>query len=281
VEQTNVTSSPLPPAGKTRRPGWLAVAAVAACLLALAAFFLLRSRQVRQAAAGEVRTNPIDGQRYVWITPGTFQMGCSPGDNHCLGNEKPAHTVIITRGFWMGQTEVTVGAYQRFAQATGTSMRAPFGFQDQNQPVQVVTWAEARTFCQWAGGRLPTEAEWEYAARAGTTGPYYGELNAIAWYALNSRMLPHGVGEKAPNAYGLYDMLGSVWEWVTDWYDERYYTAPESRDPQGPVGGDSRVLRGGSWLYGASFARASTRFKLQPASSYSDFGFRCVREVIP
>ena len=209
-------------------------------------------------------------------------MGCSPGDSQCDGDESPPHSVTITSGYWMGQTEVTVGAYQGFAQTTGKSMPpAPSFRQDERHPVVNVTWHDAAGYCQWAGGRLPTEAEWEYAARAGTTGPYYGELDAIAWYVSNSAEQTHPVGQKGPNAFRLYDMLGNVREWVADWYGEKYYAGSEAQDPQGPRDGQFRVLRGGSWFVNPGSLRASDRSGGVPGFRSVDLGFRCVREVIP
>jgi formylglycine-generating enzyme required for sulfatase activity len=127
-----------------------------------------------------VRTNPKDGLRYVWTPPGTFTMGCSPGDSERHDDEKPAHRVTITKGFWLGQTEVTQAAYQR---VVGTD---PSDFKGANLPVEQVSWDQAQAYCQAIGGRLPTEAEWEYAARAGSVQSRYGDIDRIAWYYGNS-----------------------------------------------------------------------------------------------
>ncbi len=264
----------------------------------------------------QVRENAMDGLKYVWIPPGTFMMGCSPGDDECLDNEKPPHQVTITKGFWMGQTEVTVRAYKRFITGTGRQMpKEPWldgrylnrGWVNEALPMADVTWDDAQSYCGWAGGRLPTEAEWEYAARAGNTASRYGDLDEIAWDADNSgsqriesarvwRVATarddhsyytsflnqnlnnmHEVGQKRPNDYGLYDMLGNVWEWVNDWYDENYYQNSPVQDPAGPTSGRSRVLRGGSMQYQPMLARASYRSRHDPDSAVDDFGFRCIQ----
>jgi formylglycine-generating enzyme required for sulfatase activity len=228
---------------------------------------------------GTVRQNPKDGLKYVWIPAGTFMMGCSPGDNECRKAENPPHQVTITKGFWLGQTEVTVGAYSRFAGATGRQM--PFrGRANENMPIVNMTWNDARGYCTWAGGRLPTEAEWEYAARGGRSEARYGNLDEIAWYANNSRREIHEVGQKRANGFGLLDMLGSVWEWVNDWYEPEYYQNSPATDPQGPTDGIGRALRGASWASSSGQARVSFRGSTAPGITIEGlYGFRCVGEV--
>jgi len=239
---------------------------------------------VAPSQPGAVRKNPRDGLKYVWIPPGTFMMGCSPGDGECYDNEKPAHLVTATKGFWMGQTAVTAGAYKRFATAAGREMAsAPTfntGWANENMPVVNVSWDDARAYCGWIGGRLPTEAEWEYAARAGSTEPRYGNLDEIAWYNQNSGRQTRDVAQKRANGFGLYDMLGNVWEWVNDWYDQNYYQNSPQQDPTGPATGQLRVLRGGSWnALGPRSVRVTFRSKLDPAGGYISIGFRCGGEV--
>lgn len=232
---------------------------------------------------GTVKRNPKDGLKYIWVPPGTFIMGCSPGDSECSssGNEKPAHRVSIGKGFWIGQTEVTVAAYRRHV---GTTMPpAPYfnaDWSNQEMPILNVTWDDAAAYCEWTGGRLPTEAEWEYAARAGKSEARYGPLDEIAWYSGNSYGRAHEVGKKRPNAFGLYDMLGNVSEWVNDWYSQNYYLASPERDPRGPdsqdTRGDGHVLRGDSWYFPfpRSTARVSSRHGYWPDFGPS-VGFRC------
>jgi len=232
---------------------------------------------------GEVRVNPKDGLKYVWIPPGTFMMGCSPGDSDCGDDEKPPHQVTITKGFWMGQTEVTVGAYKRFVGATGRQMPdAPYfnsGWVNENMPIIWVSWDDAHDYCTWAGGLLPTEAEWEYAARAGNTEVRYGPIDEVAWYSQNSGGKTQEVRQKSANGFGLYDMLGNVWEWVNDWYDENYYKNSLSQDPAGPTSGTLRIRRGGSWYLYSRFVRVSVRFGGLPGGRYYYIGFRCGGEV--
>jgi formylglycine-generating enzyme required for sulfatase activity len=254
--------------------------------------------------AGEVKTSRNDGLQYVWIPPGNFMMGCSPGDMACREEEKPAHLVVITKGFWIGKTEVTVAAAQRYVNANGEKMLHPPDFNpnwaDQNMPMVNVSWTDAQYYCHWAGGRLPTEAEWEYAARAGNPNPDYGPLDEIAWYAENSgrkrldtsqlsgdqnaynKLLEkngngaHDVAQKRANAWGLYDMLGNASEWVADWYAPDYYRSSPAQDPQGPASGQFRVRRGAAWYGVPAFVRFSSRVASSPTERASNFGFRCV-----
>jgi serine/threonine protein kinase len=238
----------------------------------------------RRPADLSVRENPKDGLKYVWIPPGTFIMGCSPGDNECYDDEKPSHRVTISKGFWIGQTAVTVAAYKRFAAATGQPMPpAPdfnSGWANDNMPIVDVSWDDARDYCSWAGRRLLTEAEWEYAARGGSTEARYGTLDEIAWYFSNSGQRTHDVAQKRANAFGLFDMLGNVWEWVNDWYDDKYYQNSPRQDPPGAANGQYRVLRGGSCFNGPRLVRVSYRLRGNPAVRYNLIGSRCGGEVV-
>jgi len=267
--------------------------------------------------AGKVRHNAKDEQNYVWIPAGSFMMGCSPGDGECFEDEKPAHAVTIRNGFWLGQTAMTVEAWKRYRLATGSAelpREDKYGRKineaagTKNLPAVGMTWDEAGAFCQWAGGRLPSEAEWEYAARAGRTESRYGELDDIAWYAdnagnaridstaignadsnadsYNKKLFengngPHPVARKLPNAWRLYDMLGNVWQWTADWYGEKYYTIKDGTDPQGPTTGTERTVRGGSWIEIPGGVRVSYRFRYAPGIRNSGLGARCVGETFP
>ncbi|HOX47313.1 MAG TPA: SUMF1/EgtB/PvdO family nonheme iron enzyme [Myxococcota bacterium] len=216
----------------------------------------------------------------VLIPAGEFLMGCSPGDEECEDPEKPAHKVWVSE-FSLDATEVTVAAYQRCMQSGRCSAptkgdKCTWGVTGkESHPVNCVDWSQAKGYCEWAGKRLPTEAEWEKAARGGTTRPKYGELDAIAWHRGNAGGVTHPVGEKQPNAFGLYDMLGNVWEWCADWYGEGYYQGSPERDPAGLSSGENRSMRGGSWDLGTWGSRASTRRGIPPVVGYSVFGFRC------
>jgi len=213
------------------------------------------------------RVNAKDGLTYVWIPSGNFQMGCSAGDAECFDNEKPAHQVTIAKGFWLGQTSVTQEAYRR---VTG---KDPANHKGAKLPVEQVDWNEAQAYCKAVGGRLPTEAEWEYAARAGSTGVRYGNLDEIAWYDKNSGNQSQEVGKKSPNAFGLYDMLGNTWQWVADWSGP--YQAGARSDPTGPASGTLKQPRGGSWGSSARLTRASYRGYVEITHRGGKLGIRC------
>jgi sulfatase modifying factor 1 len=219
-------------------------------------------------APTESKINHKDGLTYVWITPGTFQMGCSTDDVECPEDEKPMHQVTISRGFWIGQTEVTQEAWQRI---TGTN---PSGFKGAKLPVESVSWDDAKNYCQVAGMRLPTEAEWEYAARAGRR-DRYGDLDQVAWYAGNSGNMTHAVAAKQANGWGLHDMLGNVWEWVEDWYGP--YKDVGAADPKGPENGKFRTVRGGAWGMLRRDAHATFRGRSGPLGGIAGnrIGLRC------
>ena len=147
-------------------------------------------------------------------------------------------------------------------------------------PIVWVTWDNAHDYCVWAGGRLPSEAEWEYAARGRSAVSRYGPVDEVSWYSGNSGGQTHAVGEKRPNGFGLYDVLGNVSEWVNDWYDGNYYQNSPSQDPTGPTTGTVRVLRGGDFVLNPGLVRVSDRDDNHPANRNGDVGFRCGGEVL-
>jgi len=210
------------------------------------------------------------------IPAGTFQMGSTAGG---YPGEQPVHSVTISRTFYMQKTEVTQTQWR----AVMGSNPSYFSSCGDTCPVEQVSWDDITTFLQRLNAqtpgvryRLSTEAEWEYAARAGTTGETYGTLDAIAWYGLNSAGRTHAAAGKQANAWGLYDMIGNVFEWVSDWYEEPYSSASVT-NPTGPATGTSRVMRGGSWLLDSILARAANRGSLTPSLGVNFIGFRLVR----
>ena len=263
-------------------------------------------------AGGGANSNPTGGARpsspkpvvtnragveLVWVPPGSFMMGSNNGSD----DEKPVHQLTIREGFYLGRYEVTQGQWQA---VMGNN---PSKFKGENLPVERVSWIDVQNFIQKLNAqndgfiyRLPSEAEWEYACRAGTTGDYTGNLDTMAWYGNNSgrqyldaaeilrtdssnyfkRITDNGgqthpVGQKQPNAFGLYDMHGNVWEWCQDYWHDNYNGAPTDGSAW-LSGGDSsrRVLRGGAWNDCANTLRSAYRYGNPPVSRFNRFGFR-------
>jgi formylglycine-generating enzyme required for sulfatase activity len=222
------------------------------------------------------RINSTDDQKYVLIPAGRYLMGCSAGDSECEEDEKPPHWVTIPKPFWLGQTEVTTGAFRNYAKAAAREVSAT----DAQFPVLEIDREEAAAFCRWAGGRLPTEAEWEYAARGGKSEARYGPLADIAWFDKNSEETPHPVAQKQPNLYGLYDMLGNAAEWVFDRYYNRYDEEEPQAVPEAPVAANATgVVRGGAWAFESSSSRVSNRTQMEKDARESFVGFRCASDT--
>jgi len=231
---------------------------------------------------------PVSGM--VWIQPGAFTMGSPESDLDSTPGERPQTVVTLTKGFWIASRETTQAQYLAVMGSNPS-----FFTGDLNRPVEQVTWNDAESYCtllttqertagripsNWSY-RLPTEAEWEYAARAGSSlrfsfgdDPGYVGLTFFGWYSANSGSTTHIVGGKAPNAWGLYDMHGNVWEWCRDWYAT--YPGGQVTDPQGPATGSDRVMRGGSWDGDAFCCRSAYRVNYSPGGQSIILGFRAV-----
>jgi len=244
---------------------WGSVLLVIGLLFVLALPTMQRGLHRAQLTLARGRVNPVDGLKYVQIPPGEFQMGCS--SLSCDG-DNTQHRVRITKGFRIGQTEVTQAAYAKVMHSN------PSDFKGADLPVESVSWSDADKYCKAAGMRLPTEAEWEYAARAGNTNEVYPEVDEIAVFNKSGTAI---VGSKDPNPWGLYDMLGNVWEWTNDWYDADYYKTSPPDDPQGPGSGTTKVVRGGSWNNDP--VDVSRRVGGEPAVKSLSIGFRCAGQL--
>jgi formylglycine-generating enzyme required for sulfatase activity len=231
-------------------------------------------------AAEKTHTNSIE-MEFVLIPSGSFTMGADKNVEAADDRETPQHRVNISKDFYLGKYEVT---QQQWRAVMGMD-RDPSRYRGSN-PVELVSWDDAQEFIdrlnQKEGHkryRLPTEAEWEYAARAGTASTYSfgddaGSLSDYAWFNGNSGKATHPVGQKQPNPWGLYDMYGNVWEWVQDWYGDRYYSDSASSDPKGPNSGSQRVNRGGSWGASAKYCRSAYRDDYPPDVRVGGIGFR-------
>jgi formylglycine-generating enzyme required for sulfatase activity len=232
-------------------------------------------------APAPIHTNSL-GMTFVLIPAGSFTMGSQNDVPNTSSDEKPAHKVTIGKPFYLGQHEVTQAQWEAVMENNPSRVKG------QNNPVTNVSWDGVQKFISRLNEkeghdryRLPTEAEWEYAARAGTATAYSfgddaGSLGRYAWYEDNSGGKTQPVGQKQPNAWGLYDMHGNVWEWVQDWVGEWYYSNSPDADPKGPPSGEMRVFRGGSWFGSAGFSRAAFRYYESPDHSGVNLGFRLV-----
>ena len=200
-------------------------------------------------------------EKMVLVPAGHFQMGSQQHGN----DEKPVHTVHVS-AFYIDKYEVT---QKEFEQVMGEN---PSRFKGADLPVDRATWFAAKAYCEKLNKRLPTEAEWEYAVKAGDDAGGF-------WFKGNSKKHTHPGGQKKPNALGIYDMLGNLWEWVEDWYAEDYYKVSPLENPKGPPDGEYKVLRGGSWKLQASLVRPANRLRGTPRNLNYNYGFRCVREV--
>ncbi len=293
TSSASVSGAPRP---LPRRRRWLFPAALTTLLAALGAgAFFARSGPVGDTEPGEGITAASCPPDMVFVPGGAFLMGSDDSPEGMADDERPAHHVTL-RGFCIGRTELTQAGWKA---VMGTN--PSFFKQGDKLPVETLSWFDAVAYCNRRsqaeglraayevegksvllnpaanGYRLPTEAEWEYAARGGTAESAYGPLDEIAWHDANSGGQPHEVGTKRPNAYGLHDMLGNVWEWVGDWYGE--YPANPSRQPTGPASGAARVLRGGSWAHDGFDNRVTSRVNSPPKLAYGTLGFRPVRAL--
>jgi formylglycine-generating enzyme required for sulfatase activity len=230
---------------------------------------------------------PAETPLWVSIPPGRFWMGCVPDDRNCHGNEGPRHCVSITRPFSLMATELTVAHLESVVQRGGwRSPRQPF-WSSPDRPAVNITWGEAESVCHELGGRLPTEAEWEYAARGGKEAQVFPWGNEFSRGFVNASgrsggdQWPYTAPPQAfpPNRFKLYHVSGNVWEWTADWYTPSYSAEPQ-RDPKGAPTGTRRVIRGGSWDSTAPRLRTSVRHGLPPEGRYNLFlGVRCARDV--
>ncbi len=250
---------------------------------------------------GDTTTNAKDGAALVWVPAGEFSMGTSKEDiGHLLSahpswtadsfaGESPRHKVYLD-GYWVYTNEVTVAEYRAFCKATKRAMPDQPKSSTDTFPVVNVSWFDANAYADWAGAALPTEAQWEKAAR-GTDGRIFPWGNAWDQEKCNSitdhspagggfkgmRAAPVGSYPASASPYGAQDMAGNVWEWCADWYDPVYYKAAPRDNPQGPDAGEMKVLRGGSWGSSSITVRCATRLMEAPDLTYHDCGgFRCV-----
>lgn len=270
-------------------------------VLAIVVLTILVTSCSSEETAGMLETNEKDGAQLVYIPEGEFLMGSSDeqinrvlnsslcqGMNNCqrswFDHEQPIHTVNLD-AYWIYKTEVTNSQYRKCIQ-NGGCVGDLENYPEDNYPAVFIFWDEADSYCDWAGGRLPTEAEWEKAARGtdGRTFPWGEEIptwdnNYANFGEIVGRLSSVGSYPKGESPYGVLDMAGNAWEWVADWYDENYYVASPSDNPTGPSTGDEHIIRGGDWINNWRIVRTSTRGSIDENMSQimgSRLGFRCV-----
>jgi sulfatase modifying factor 1 len=226
--------------------------------------------------SGDAFKDAATGMEMIFVKGGCYQMGDTVGGGH--SDEKPVHEVCVS-DFYMGKYEVTQRQWQNIMGGNPSH----FSSCGDNCPVEKVSWDDVQNFIGKLNSRtgkryrLPTEAEWEYAARSGGKSEKYSggnDVDAVAWYGSNSGSRTHPVGQKQPNGLGLHDMSGNVWEWCQDWYGSSYYNQSPRDNPVGPSSGSARVVRGGSWYSVAASTRAALRRRSYPVIRYDFLGFR-------
>ncbi len=246
--------------------------------------------------------------RMVRVEGGTYKMGSKDSDKTADNDEQKEHAVTI-KTFEISKFEVTVWEWKQYTKANKLKMplKPEWGWQD-NYPINGITWEEAIAYCNWLnkkeklqpvyskqgpnyvcnfkanGYRLPTEAEWEFAAKGGVKSKAYkfsggNEANEVAWHKAISKNSPHTVGTKLPNELGLYDMSGNVWEWCWDWYNKDYYKIEKGDNPKGPEMGERKCVRGGSWDSQVNYLRPANRISTQPNKTHEFYGFRVARSI--
>ena len=222
----------------------------------------------------------------VWVPAGSFTMGRYADETGSNANESPQHQVTLANGYWMGKYEVTQA---QWLSVMGSNPSYFTG--DLNRPVERVSWDNVQSFIIALNAlgqgtfRLPTESEWEYACRAGTSTRFYwgddaslSQIASYAWYTGNSSSTTHPVGQKLPNAWGLYDMSGNVLEWCEDWFHSDYTGAPADGSAWLSPAGSTRVIRGGGWSDYAAFCRSALRYNVDPTVAYDYSGFRIIQQ---
>ena len=235
------------------------------------------------------RTAEIDGMELVYVPSGLFQMGAAEDDLAATDSEQPQHAVFLD-AYWIDRTEISNGSYARCVQAgkcrppASKSSKTRLIYYGDSRfsayPVIFVSWSDAEAYCHWAGRRLPTEAEWEKAARGvdGRLYPWGDNKPTVSLANLDNLVgdtMPVESYPSSASPFGAFNMAGNVSEWVADWYDKTYYAISPALNPPGPLEGVFRVLRGGSWFSRISAARAAHRLWNYPDQSFDSNGFRC------